>query len=323
MNRIVQVILALGTCIVVWYGITRVRAGAISPGDLLVFAAYLQTFYKPLRKMANMTGSVAKAAASGERLIEIFDLEPDVKDVPDAVDAPRLTGDIVLRDIGFSYPSGQTVFREANLTIPAGTTTALVGTSGNGKSTVAKLVLRFYDPTGGSIEIGGEDIRHYTLNSLREQVAIVLQESVLFATTIRENIAYGRLDATDDEVVAAAIAAGADSFIRTLPNGYDTVVGERGGTLSGGQRQRIAIARAILRDASILILDEPLTGLDARTAAGVAVALRRAAEGRTTILISHDQYSLGIADRIVRVANGDFWPESHHTLSFRELGRAS
>ncbi len=323
MNRIVQVILALGTCIVIWYGISRVRAGAISPGDLIVFAAYLQTFYKPIRKMANMTGSVAKAAASGERLLEIFELKPDVVEAPDAVDAPRLTGNIVFRDVTFSYASGRNVLNDASIVIPAGQTTALVGTSGCGKSTVAKLVLRFYDPTKGSLDIGGIDIRRYTLNSLREQVAVVLQETVLFATTIRDNIAYGRLDATEEEVVAAAEAAGADTFIRAMPDGYDTVVGERGGTLSGGQRQRIAIARAILRDASILILDEPLTGLDDRSAASVAAALRRAAEGRTTILISHDPYSLAIADRVVRVANGDLWPESKPETAVHNLGRAS
>jgi ATP-binding cassette, subfamily B, bacterial len=213
--------------------------------------------------------------------------------------------------------------KAANLTLATGRTTALVGDSGGGKSTVAKLLLRFYDPTAGSIEIDGADIRRYTLNSLREQVAIVLQESVLFATSIRENIAYGRLDATDDEVIAAAVAAGADEFIRAMPEGYDTVVGERGGTLSGGQRQRIAIARAILRDASILILDEPLTGLDTNTAGEVAEALRRATLGRTTILIAHDELSLSLADQVVRVANGSFSVQPDGPAETSLLERAS
>ena len=316
MDRLVQIALALGSCVVLWYGISRVRAGAITAGDLLVFVAYVQTLYKPIRKLAGMTGSIAKSIASGERLLEIFDLKPDVMEAPDAIEAPRFIGDIRFRDVSFSYRTGKPVFTAANLKIEAGVTTALIGGSGGGKSTVAKLLLRFYDPTAGCIEIDGVDIRRYTLNSVREQVAIVLQESVLFATSIRENIAYGRLDATDDEVIAAAVAAGADEFIRLMPEAYDTVVGERGGTLSGGQRQRIAIARAILRDASILILDEPLTGLDARTASEVAEALRSAAAGRTTILIAHDELSLSLADRVVRVAGGAF-----ATQPYRSSGR--
>lgn len=323
MDRLVQIVLALGSCVVLWYGISRVRAGAITAGDLLVFVAYVQTLYKPIRKLAGMTGSFAKSLASGERLLEIFDLKPEVIETPDAIDAPRFTGNIHLRDVSFAYGTGKPVFTGANLKMQAGVTTALVGSSGGGKSTVAKLLLRFYDPTAGSIEVDGVDLRRYTLNSLREQVAIVLQESVLFATSIRENIAYGRLDATDEEVIAAAVTAGADEFIRGMPEGYDTVVGERGGTLSGGQRQRIAIARAILRDASILILDEPLTGLDTRTASEVAEALRKAAIGRTTILIAHDDLSLSLADHVVRVTGGSFRTQTDHPLESKLLERAS
>jgi ATP-binding cassette, subfamily B, bacterial len=308
MDRLVQVILALGACIVLWYGIGRVRTGAISPGDLLVFTAYLQTLYKPIRKLANMTGSVAKAAASGERLLEIFDLKPEVREAENAIDAPRFDGEITFVNLSFAYANGTQVLRNANLRIEAGKTTAFVGSSGSGKSTIAKLLLRFYDPVSGAVQIDGADIRRFKLSSLREQIAVVLQESVLFATSIRDNIAYGKLDASDEEVRAAAIEAGADEFIHALPEGYDTVVGERGATLSGGQRQRIAIARAILRNASILILDEPLTGLDERTAREVAEALRRAARGRTTILITHDGLSLALADKIVRVFNGGLFP---------------
>ncbi|MGB8818781.1 MAG: ABC transporter ATP-binding protein [Rhizobiaceae bacterium] len=308
MDRLVQVVLALGACIVLWYGIGRVRAGAITPGDLLVFTAYLQTLYKPIRKLANMTGSIAKAVASGERLLEIFDLKPDVREADDAIDAPRFGGEITFHGVSFSYANGTQVLKNANLRLEAGKTTAFIGASGGGKSTIAKLLLRFYDPVSGQVQIDGVDIKRYKLASLREQIAVVLQESVLFATSIRDNIAYGKLDASDEEVAAAAVEAGADEFIRGLPGGYDTVVGERGATLSGGQRQRIAIARAILRDASILILDEPLTGLDARSAREVAESLRRAAKGRTTILISHDELSLQLADRVVRVFNGGLYP---------------
>jgi ABC-type multidrug transport system fused ATPase/permease subunit len=177
-----------------------------------------------------------------------------------------------------------------------------------GKSSVAKLLMRFYDPQGGRVTVDGHDIRDVALASLRDQIAVMLQESVLFATTVRDNIAYGRLDATESEIEAAAIAAGADGFIRRLPDGYATVLGERGETLSGGQRQRIAIARAILRDAPILILDEPLTGLDQTTAQGLVDTLKTLAAGRTTLLIAHDPLSLTLADRVIELRHGDFHP---------------
>jgi len=301
MDRLVQVILALGTCIVIWYGVTRVQAGAMSPGDLLVFAAYLTTLYKPVRKLAAMTGRVAKATASGERLLEIFDLEPDVREARDAERALKFSGHVTFEGVSFAYPGGNPVLDGANLEIAPGEIVALTGASGIGKSTIGRLLLRFYDPVAGRVTIDGEDVRRWTLDSLREQVAVVLQDSVLFATTIHQNIAYGRLDASDGEVRAAAREAGAHEFISALPEGYDTVVGERGETLSGGQRQRIAIARAILRDAVILILDEPLTGLDERTAGEVAAALGRAARGRTTILITHQTEAFAMADRVLEV----------------------
>jgi ABC-type multidrug transport system fused ATPase/permease subunit len=323
MDRIVQVLLALGTCIVIWYGVTRVRAGALSPGDLLVFSAYLTALYKPVRKLAAMTGRIAKATASGERLLEIFDLVPDVREAPDAIVAPRFRGAVTFDAIDFAYPGGAPVLRGASLRIEPGETVALTGVSGSGKSTVARLLLRFYDTTGGRVMIDGRDIRDFTLDSLRDQVAVVLQESLLFATTIRDNIAYGRLDASFDDIRQAAREAGADDFIEALPDGYDTVVGERGATLSGGQRQRIAIARAILRDATILILDEPLTGLDRNTSASVSAALARAARGRTTLLIAHDGASLVMADRVVRIAEGGFGEDDNKDRRYPpELGAA-
>jgi ABC-type multidrug transport system fused ATPase/permease subunit len=307
MDRITQVLLAVGTALVLWYGVTRVRAGAITPGDLLVFTAYLSTLYKPVRKMASMTARVAKASASGERLLEIFDLKPGVEDAPGASIAPRLTGHVVLRDVCFAYPGdGGAVLRDASLTIRPGETLALIGESGSGKSSVAKLLMRFYDPDRGRVTIDGHDIRDFTLDSLRGNISVVLQEAVLFGSTIRENIAYGRDGASGDQIVEAARAAGAERFITALPNGFDTVLGERGETLSGGQRQRIAIARAMLRDAPILILDEPLTGLDRATAQALLGELRRAAKGRTTFLIAHDPMSLQLADRVIRLENGHF-----------------
>lgn len=306
MDRVTQVLLALGTAVVVWFGVIQVRSGAISPGDLLVFTAYLSSLYKPIRKMASMTARVAKATASGERLLEIFDLEPDIAKRPDAEPiGPAIHGWVMFDGVSFAYAGAtEAVLDRVNLDLYPGEVTALVGPSGAGKSTLARLLMRFYDPSSGAVRIDGQDIRNVTLDSLRSNISVVLQDSVLFGTSVRDNIAYGRLDATDEEIVAAAKAAEADTFIRNLPEGYDTVLGERGETLSGGQRQRIAIARAILRDAPILILDEPLTGLDPATAKGLLASLRRAAAGRTTLLIAHDDLTLSLADHVYRVEQG-------------------
>jgi ATP-binding cassette, subfamily B, bacterial len=308
MDRLVQVMLAVGTCIVLWYGVVRVRSGAVSPGDLLVFTAYLSTLYKPIRKMSAMTSRVAKATASGERLLEIFDLQPDITDAAGAMAQHVVRGHVALEGVTFGYPGGAPVLREATLQIRPGETVALVGGSGMGKSSVGKLLMRFYDPQGGRVSIDGHDIREIALGSLRDQIAVVMQEAVLFAASVRDNIAYGRLDATEEEIIAAATAAGADGFIHRLPDGYDTILGERGESLSGGQRQRIAIARAILRNAPILILDEPLTGLDADTARDLVGALKGVAKGRTTLLIAHDALSLTLADRVVELNDGQFLP---------------
>lgn len=308
MDRVVQLMLAVGTCIVLWYGVLRVRSGAVSPGDLLVFTAYLATLYKPIRKMSSMTSRVAKATASGERLLEILDIRPDITDPPEVGEERDVVGHVALEGVTFGYPGAPPVLNDASLHLNPGETVALVGGSGMGKSSVGKLLMRFYDPQGGRVTIDGRDIRGVALASLRDQIAVVLQDTVLFAASVRDNIAYGRLDATEDEILAAATAAGADGFIRRLPDGYDTILGERGETLSGGQRQRIAIARAILRDAPILILDEPLTGLDADTARDLVSALKVVAAGRTTLLIAHDALSLTLADRAVELRDGQFLP---------------
>ncbi|AZQ68235.1 ABC transporter ATP-binding protein [Silicimonas algicola] len=317
MDRVTQVILALGTALVLWYGVVRVRSGAISPGDLLVFTAYLSTLYKPVRKMAAMTARVAKATASGERLLEIFDLSPEVAERPGAVDAGLLAGRVGFANVTFAYPGSPPVLRNAYLNLNPGEIVAIVGTSGIGKSSATRLIMRFYDPQEGSVRIDGHDIREFTLDTLRGNISVVLQDSVLFGTTVRDSIAYGRLDATEDEIVAAAREAEADGFIRLLPEGYDTVLGERGETLSGGQRQRITIARAVLRDAPILILDEPLTGLDPATARSLLGGLRRAAAGRTTFLIAHDALTLSLASRVVRIEDGQFveYPRNSRILS--------
>ena len=304
LDRLVQVILAIGTCAVSWYGVSRVQAGALTPGDLLVFVAYLTTLYKPVRRLAALTGRIAKATVCGERILNILEIVPEIRDRPAAVEAPAFRGNIRFEAVDFTYVRGDQVLNNASFEIQAGETVAVIGGSGAGKSTVANLILRFYDATGGSVQIDGCDIRNYTVHSLRKQIAIVLQDTALFAANIHDNIAYGREDVSDEEIVAAARQARAHDFIMSLPDGYETVLGERGSTLSGGQRQRIAIARAIVRDAPIVILDEPMAGLDGRNEQEVRAALRALLKGRTCILITHEQRSLDVADRVLSVENG-------------------
>jgi len=304
MDRLVDIILALGTAGVAWIGVLRVRHGAMTPGDLLVFTSYLRSLYKPIGRLADLTSRIAKATVSGERIVSILEIEPDITDAPDAVPAPPLRAEIEFDDVHFEYKPGAPVLRGVSFRARPGEIVALVGESGSGKSTIADLLLRFYDPTAGRILIDGHELPHYTLTSLREQVGIVLQESVLFDATIRENITYGELDATPEDVVAAAKAANAHDFIEALPEGYDTMVGERGANLSGGQRQRIAITRAIIRNAPILILDEPMSGLDIENEARVQEALRRLMAGRTTLLITHDLEAAAEADKILLLRDG-------------------
>jgi len=301
LNRLVEVILAAGTAGVLWFGVQRVLAGALTPGDLLVFTAYLTTLYKPIRKLATLTSRLAKSAVCGERLIAILETEPEIRDRPDARPAPPFEGEIRFEGVRFGYGDDRWVLDGADFHIPPGRTVALVGPSGAGKSTIAKLLLRFYDPQAGCIRIDGRDIRDYRLASLREQMSVVMQQPYLFAQSVRDNIAYGRLEASDAEIEAAARQAGAHDFIQRLPRGYDTPLAEGGASLSAGQRQRIAIARAILRDAPIVILDEPLTGLDPVSHAQVQRALDRLCAGRTCLLITHDMAAAARCDQVLRL----------------------
>jgi ATP-binding cassette, subfamily B, bacterial len=304
MERLVHITLAVGTCAVVGYGVLRVNAGVLTPGDLLVFMAYLAGLYRPIRKLASTTGRMAKATVSGERIADILKLKPAVTDAPHAVAAPALKGAISFRGVSFTYDNSNPVLVKSSFSVAAGETVAFMSRSGSGKSTVANLLLRFYDPQDGSIHIDGSDIRDFTIESLRNQTAIVLQDAVLFNATIYDNIAYGKQHATEEDIVRAAMAASAHDFISKLPDGYDTMVGERGGRLSGGQRQRIAIARAFVRQASILILDEPLTGLDKHNETVVRQALRRLMRDRTSIIITHDPEVARLASRTFSISNG-------------------
>ncbi|MCG8694763.1 MAG: ABC transporter ATP-binding protein/permease [Minwuiales bacterium] len=304
LERLVQVILAFGTCAVVWYGVVRVQSGVLTPGDLLVFTSYLAGMYKPIRRLASISSRIVKATVCGERVAAILDLEPEVKDRPDAKPAPVFKGEIAFDHVVFGYRPDRPILRAVDFRIGAGETVALMGESGSGKSTIASLLLRFYEPSSGRIRIDDVEIGEYALESLRRRVAIVLQDTMLFRTSIRENIAYGRLDATMEEIADAARAADAHDFIEALPDGYETVVGERGSTLSGGQRQRIAIARAMIRNAAIVILDEPMVGLDTESEASVRRALKRLVAGRTCLVITHDPRGALDADRVLALSDG-------------------
>jgi len=288
LERTVDVLGALATALVLWYGAFLVMRGRMTAGDLVVFLTYLKRAFKPAKDFAKHTGRLAKAAAGGERVVAILEREPDVRDVPGAVAAPRFAGAVEFRDVAFDYEPGTPVLHEVSFRAKPGEFVAITGPSGGGKSTLVSLLLRLYDPTRGSVRIDGRDLREFTLASLRSQIGVVLQDTQLFVGSVRENIALGCTEKTREEIEQAARTANADEFIRRLPEGYDTVVGERGATLSRGQRQRIAIARAVLRGTPILLFDEPTTGLDSESEAHVTRAIQALPSGMTRILVTHD-----------------------------------
>ena len=305
LERKTDLLVGLATGLVLYFGATRVLRGELTPGELTVFLTYLKTAFKPMRDIAKYTARIAKAAASGERIIDVLDERPAVVDAAWAEPAPTFRGDVRFDDVHLSYVPGKPVLRGLDLAVPAGTRVAVVGPSGAGKSTLVALLSRLRDPDAGRVLVDGHDLRDLTLASVRAQVSVVLQESVLFAASIRDNIAFGvPHEATDAEIEAAARLAGAHDFILRLPQGYDTVVGERGSTLSGGERQRVAIARAAIRDAPVVVLDEALTGLDAETESEVVGALGRLTAGRTTFVITHDLAAARDADLVVWVEAG-------------------
>jgi ATP-binding cassette subfamily B protein len=312
LQRTVQVLIAISVALVLWRGSHLAIQKSLTPGDLLVFITYLKSAFEPLRKLSNQFGEIAKATASGERIVDVLDYEPHVHNLPDAKPAHPFFGAVRLENVSFNYPSGETVLNNICLEVQPGQQIALVGASGGGKSTLTSLILRLYDPTTGRILIDGQDLQEYTIDSLRQQISVVLQESILFGTSIRENIAYGRIGASDTEIEAAAKLANAHDFIMKLPDGYDTVLAERGATLSGGQKQRIAIARAAIRQAPIIILDEPTTGLDNANLKVVNAALHRLTQGRTTFLISHDLRAVTHADLILYLEAGQILERGTH-----------
>ena len=291
---------ALGTLVLIYFGGGLVLRQALGIGDLVAFFLYLERLYEPVRALSEAWDSVQQALAGSERVAELLDVEPDVCDRPNALElATRAVGAIRLTGVSFWYREGDVVLQDINLDIAPGTVTALVGPTGVGKTTLSKLIPRFYDVCAGSITLDGRDIRDITLQSLRRQISIVLQDVFLFHGTARENILFGRPGASEEEMIAAAQVANAHEFIQQLPNGYDTMIGERGVKLSGGQRQRIAIARAVLKDAPILILDEATSSVDAETEMLIQQALERLMVGRTTIVIAHRLSTIRSADTIV------------------------
>ncbi|MBD2091516.1 ABC transporter ATP-binding protein [Microcoleus sp. FACHB-1515] len=321
LERSVDVIIALGTAIVLWKGARLVLRDALTPGDVLVFLTYLKNAFKPVQNFAKYTGRIAKAAASGDRILDILDEVPDVTNLPSATAAPAFRGAVRFDRVSFGYEPGQELLKQISFTVDPGQRVAIVGTSGSGKSTLMSLLLRLYDPTQGRILIDGQDIRDYTLETFRPQISVVLQDSLMFAATVRGNIAYGVPNATRAEIEAAVRLANAQSFIEALPQGYDTILGERGATLSGGQRQRLAIARAAIREAPILILDEPTTGLDQANEQAIAAALDQLAENRTTFLITHNLHLATRSDLILYLENGRILEQGTHKELLRLQGQ--
>ena len=321
LERSVDVLVAIATALVLWYGGTLALRGSISAGDLVIFLAYLKYAYRPVQDFAKYSGRLAKASASADRVMELLERMPDVRDREDAAAAPTFRGDLKFESVHFSYEHGQELLREIDLQIDAGQHVALVGPSGGGKSTLVSLVLRLYDPVSGRVLVDGKDVREFKLDSVRNQLSVVLQDNLLFASSVRENIAHGAPSATDEEIEAAARLANAHEFITALPEGYASVLGERGVTLSHGQRQRIAIARAAIRRAPILILDEPTTGLDKANERAVIEALERLYKGRTTLLITHDLYHASHADVILFMEHGRIVERGTHSDLLVARGR--
>ncbi|MGH9509037.1 MAG: ABC transporter ATP-binding protein [Terriglobales bacterium] len=298
LSPVVEVIVAAGTCLVLGYGARQVLAGKLSVGVLIVFLLYLGKMYKPMRELSKMTDTISKAAVSYERIQEVLETESRVRDLPRARHARRFQGKVEFDRVCFSYSPDRPILKDVSFQIEPGQLAAFVGPSGTGKTTIISLVPRFYDPTSGQVKIDGTEIRRYTLRSLREQMSFVLQETLLFRAPIWQNIAYGKPEARRAEIMRAAQLANAHEFIEQMPEGYDTMVGERGITLSGGQRQRIAIARAVIRDTPLLVLDEPTTGLDAASEEAVLEALDRLMKGRTCLVIAHHLATIQRADVI-------------------------
>jgi len=309
---LVDVIVAVGTCLVLWFGARMVLAGQLSPGSLVLFIIYLGKMYKPMQDLSKMTDTFSKAAVGYERIREVLDTESRVRDLPRARPAPRFKGKVEFENVSFGYKPDELVLKDVSFKIEPGQLAAVVGPTGEGKSTIISLIPRFYDPISGIVKIDDVDVRQWRQQSLRRQISFVLQDTLLFRTPIWQNIAYGKPEASRSEIIRAAELANAREFIDEMPEKFDTMVGERGVTLSGGQRQRIAIARAIIRNSPILILDEPTTGLDAASEQLVIEALERLMEGKTSIVITHHLATISKANVIFVVKDSTLVERGTH-----------
>jgi ATP-binding cassette, subfamily B, bacterial len=312
LSPLVEVIVAIGTGLVLWFGARLVLAGSLSAGSLVMFIWYLGKMYKPMQDLSKMTDSYSKAATAYERIREILDMDGEVKDQPGAKRVGRLRGAIEFEHVTFGYDPKSPTLEDMSFRIEPGQVAAFVGPTGAGKTTIISLISRFYDPVSGAVKIDGVDVRRYQQRSLREHISVVLQETVLFQGSVWQNIAYGKPNAGRAEILKAAELANATEFIEKMPNGFDTLVGERGVTLSGGQRQRVAIARAVIRNTPILILDEPSSGLDAESEKLVFEALDRLMQGKTSIVIAHRLSTIRSADVIFVVQDGKLIENGKH-----------
>jgi ABC-type multidrug transport system fused ATPase/permease subunit len=303
---------ALGAAVVMGFGAWHVLHGQISVGELLVLIAYVNSIYQPLEEISNTAGDLNEHFVQFNSSLDLLDLAPEVKEAPDAIDVGRAAGRIAFENVHFAYQGRVETLKDVSFAVEPGQRVAIVGPTGAGKTTLISLLIRFYDPAAGRITLDGVDIRQLKLASLRDQIAVVLQEPLLFTGTIAENIRYGNLEATTDEIIAAAKAANAHDFIQKLPQGYDTELGERGSQLSGGERQRISVARAFIKDAPVLILDEPTSSIDSRTEGVILDALEDLMENRTSFMVSHRLSSVRDADLILVVQDGRIVEQGTH-----------
>jgi ATP-binding cassette subfamily B protein len=316
----VDMIVAVGTCLVLWFGGRLTLRGVLSAGSLVLFIWYLGKMYKPMRDLSKMTDTYSKAAVAYERIREVLETDRQVKDLPGARRAPQFCGQIELKGVSFSYGPNCPILKQINLIIEPGQVAALVGPTGAGKSTIISLIPRFYDPDSGIVKIDGTDVKMFQQKSLRQQISFVLQETLLFHGPVWSNIAYGKPDASRGDIKRAAMQANAHEFIEHLPQGYDTMIGERGMTLSGGQRQRIAIARAVIRNTPIMVLDEAGSGLDPASEKLVFDALTRLMKGKTSIVIAHNLSMIRSADVIFVVDEGEIVERGNHTQLLNKGG---
>ncbi|MBG1268827.1 ABC transporter ATP-binding protein [Nostoc sp. WHI] len=323
LERMVELLVGIATALVLWRGVQLVLSQAITPGDLLVFVNYLRIAFKPMRQLAKYTGQIAKATASGERILDVLDTVPDIHDSRGAMDAPPLLGGVRFENVSFGYEPTKRILHKISFEVQPGQHVALVGPSGGGKSTLVSLLLRLYDPLEGRILVDGHDLRQYKVQSIRQQFSVVLQDTILFAASVKDNIAYGCLGASDQAIEQAARLANAHDFIMALPEGYETILGERGATISGGQRQRISIARAAIRQAAITILDEPTTGLDNENEHAVNEAMDRLTQKCTTFIVSHNLRAVEQADLIFYIEDGQILEQGTHKELLRLGGHYS